>query len=352
MWGQIGDAMLGDTDNPIGAINDAFGLTQSELVFLDINANPGEGFTTVIPIDGAPSLVDFWPHSVRADDFRVVVQTGADQSQDWVPTAPRTLRGEVVGVPFTSVAGSLFDHGLAARIVLPDGGQRWIEPVATHFGDAPDDLYVIYRPEWIIDQGYQCGVGIDGGAGLGGNIGGDFLVPPGGGAGNDGDGNGDGNGDGGDDLGDIIINGDGGEPDDEFCKARLALDADLTFFERWFSSVPLTVDRMEAIINLANVQYEVQTGITHELGLILVRVTDEADPYTDTTDPGALIAEVVVEWETNQTAFDAHVHGPQPRRRRHRNRRRHRRRVRRDAVLAGPEPRWQHHRLARRPFGA
>ena len=238
----------------MNVVNAALNVTQSDIISLHIAAKPGEPFAVEIPLEGQLIHVDLMPHSVRTDDYRLLVQLADGSYADTEPGPIRTVRGSVAELPGAIAAGSLMEDGLHLMILGGQGGGKWwIEPLARHFpaGGIDADLHVIYRQADVIGGCGSCGMDD-----LGNADDADDLEPDGGG-------------------------GQGGIAGGKVCITQMACDADVEYFEDHGSSVAAVEAQISIVTNVMNVQYENQVGITHVISTIIVR-TEEEDPYSST----------------------------------------------------------------------
>lgn len=248
--------------------NAAFGLHRSEIVHTVISPTDAGGAFAFVPNDAGPFVIELNEHSVRSDAYQVLVQ-GADGSlRPAESTAVRTMRGEVLNISGATVAGTMMDDGLHARVTLPDESEYWIEPIAGRVADAGNDQYVVYRTEDVKDTNATCA------AGEHLRIGHAFGGGEHGGGGHGGEGA---------STGTISV-------------AELACDADVEYYQDW-GSVNNVQDRINSVINTVNQQYESEVGITHEISTIIVR-TAEPDPYSS-TDAETLLNQFRNHWNAN-----------------------------------------------------
>ncbi|MHC4429778.1 MAG: zinc-dependent metalloprotease family protein, partial [Planctomycetota bacterium] len=166
---------------------------------------------------------------------------------------------------------SVLPDGLHAMILMPDGARMWIQPAGSLVEGAADNLHAVYHDTDVLPSAGVCGVNEAWLAERQAPPGGDDAPLGGGGAGTGG-------------CSQPLV-------------AELACDADFEYFQDW-GSVPGVENRINTVINVCNLQYESDVGITHEIVTIIVR-TSEPDPYT-TTSPGALLDQLQLEWTTNQ----------------------------------------------------
>lgn len=249
--------------SPHDVLNQVLGVTESNVVTLEVDTTPGQPVFVGVPIRGALALLDLAPNSVRASGYRLIVQNEDGSYTDVEPGLERTLKGEVVGDPFSRVAGSMLEAGLVARISFSNGEEYWIEPVRKRApGFGPMD-HVIYNAEDVIGDCGSCAADAA-----------EMLVSP------------------------ELVNNDGGAVTGGTIKvAELACDADVEYFND-YGSVNAVENRINNVINTVNQQYETEVEITHEITAIIVR-TSEPDPYS-TTDPVDLLVQFRNHWQSQQ----------------------------------------------------
>lgn len=234
------------------------GLTESEVVQLDLPAGLGGLAVIEVPVKGEAFTLELIPHSKRAPEFRVVEV--ADRIETVVdPGLVATFRGRVVEYRGSVVAGGLLQDGLWAQIILPDDTMYWVEPLFGRVpGAAPED-HVVYRGGTTVPAG-DCGVLAS------------TLTP----------------------AQPLGATGCGGD----FCLADIACDADFQFYSDHASSTSFTRNRIELIINIVSLQFERDVQVSFRIGTILVR-TSEPDPYIS-FDPATLLGQFQSEWQANQ----------------------------------------------------
>ena len=250
----------------VAEANRRLGLAQSAVVQLSLPPRAEPRLDVSLEIEGRNETVTLAPHSIRSSSFRVVAQT-SDGSYSEIPTGPvSTLRGKVVGRPGSVVVGSLLADGLHARIVFPDGGEYWVEPIAGRVPGARANHHVVYRGEDALAEGLTCAAAVA------------ALEPEG--------------------------TAEEGTPEVSASQvpkiAEIACDADFEFFLAW-GSVANVQTRIENIINSVNIQYERDVAITHVLGTIIVRTADP-DPYS-TTDAVQLARQFRDHWQANHSGI-------------------------------------------------
>jgi len=238
------------------AANDALGLFASEVVSIDVPADPGDRFTVVVPIDGLLRQIALERRTVRGPDFQLLVQdaTGALVAED--PGAVMTLSGEILGEKGSHVAGGLLDEGVVLSVELGSGERFWVEPLAGRVAGAGAEHHAVYLAGDSVSAG-DCGGGIPA----------QFSGPLG--------------------LGSTPCGND-------HCLAQLACDADFEFYNFAGGSFLRTQTWIEVTIHLVNCVFEREASVTHQITGIVVRAS-EPDPYTSTNED-FLLAQVGAEW--------------------------------------------------------
>ena len=216
---------------------------------LNLPDTVGESFTASVRLGGAMQTLLLEPYTLRADDFRLLVQGEDGQLKAVTPVAERTYRGIIQGHTNTQVAASLIDGQLWATIAL-ESGQVWsVQPLSDLTDLAvPTTSHAIYLDEDILPTDGTCGTdeipqplaNVDDSAGSGGN-------PTSFGTG--------------------------------LFSTDIAFDADFEFFNANGGSVVSTMLDIESVMNTTEFVYERDTNITYEITVIVVRTTS-ADPYS------------------------------------------------------------------------
>ena len=251
----------------VDSVNAEFRLTSSELVDLDVVPQSDGTVSVSLPLDGELYTLQLAPHSVRAPSYRVLLQV-ADGSWVNVPAGPeRTLRGQVMEYDGSIVAGALEEHGLQAQIVLADGSRIQVEPVYGRVDGVRPSMHVVFRNEQILPNGGHCGV--------------TDSTPV-----------------------EDVVQTPGGNTRAGLFTAELACDVDVEYYNR-YGSITSVENRVNNVVNNANIQYERDVEITHVITTILIR-SAEPDPYTS-TDPGTLLDQFRDEWINNQTGIQRDV---------------------------------------------
>ena len=245
-------------------INATLHLEGSWHTTLQISDAPTRRISISIPIENMTYTLELEPYSVRADAYSLFMQDDDGELYEVEPGPIRTLRGSLVELAGSRVAGTLMEDGLYARILLEDGTEYWMEPVGEKIDTAPSNLYAFYRNDDIIPSGGSCAAedhanvasilnmlaNYD--ANNRSNRGGDLQV------------------------------------------AEIACDTDYEYYQDWGSQ---TESRIESVINSLNQQYESEVNLRHEITTIIVRDTS-SDPYTS-SDAGTLLDQFRTQWNNN-----------------------------------------------------
>jgi len=204
-------------------------------------------------------VLDLRPHSVRADDFRVRVQGADGVLREVEPPAITTMKGEVRGMPGSSIRGSLVAGGADLIVTLDDGSLWGVQPQALLDAAAAPGEHIVYDNRDAVEMPGECGGAIVG-PGAVDEPPQDVFVPRGG-------------------LTRIC---------------EVAFDADVEYYVLNGSSVPNTVNDIESIMNAVEGIYENNTGVTYEVTEIVVR-TAEPDPYSS-NDSGTILDTFRTTW--------------------------------------------------------
>lgn len=208
--------------------------------------------------------------SIRTADYQLLVQRSDGKLEPVEPGPESTYTGRVLEHPGSVVAASIERVNLFAMIRLESGATYWVQPLWTaaqamnlNYFPCPSN-HLVYRDSDTVCAGGCSQPDVD---------------PP------------------------IGHNGDnptphGGCGTDELpCIAELAIDVDFEYFQARGSSNFAVQDRVSAIINVVNHQYQRDVHLTHRLQAIVIR-SAEPDPYTaaGATD---LLNQVKAEWVAN-----------------------------------------------------
>ncbi len=239
-------------------------VEQCELLILPMDFTPGLPLSVTLRLEGVHTAIDLRPHSVRSDRFAVFEQRDDGLSHQVKSPIENTLRGEARGLAGSIVAGGVMGDGLAARIILDEEREFWIEPVSARVPGAPAGLHALYtRADLAMGQQWRCG---------------------------------------GPELDEHNPDDEGHEPPADgsvrgatLWTAVMDTDADFEFYQS-YGGTSAVVARISVVTNTMNLQYEREVNITHNLGTMIVRTT-AADPYT-VTDPAVLNAQIEAEWSS------------------------------------------------------
>lgn len=218
--------------------------------------------------------LEFTPVSVRSPDFSLMIQRSDGTFESVDPGPESTYTGHIVNFPGSTVAASVSETELIAMIRLESGATYWVEPLrsvvaATELGSIEYPWpHLIYR-----GSDTQCTGGCSQ----------PDVDPP---AGNQGD--------------NPAPHGACGS-DELPCIAQLAIDVDFEYFQAHGANNGAIQDRISAIINVVNHQFQRDAHVTHRLVTIQIR-TVEPDPYTaaGATD---LLNQVKADWVANGGGF-------------------------------------------------
>lgn len=258
------------------SINAMFNVRESVVTKLDVRGEVGQPFEFLVPIEDQVVMVQLDPVSLLSPDYKLRVQQ-ADGSIVVVPTPPEiTYQGTVQEIPGARVAASLFETGVEAQILMPDGKTYWIEPMGTRVEGAGADDYIVYRGTDAMGWGATCGVTPEMEQAALNDP--ERQAAPG-------------------ERGSGVSNCGDATP----CIAQLAVDADFTYFTARGGTVAAVQNRVNSVINLTNVQYQAQVGITHQIVTIIVR-SAEPDPYQGPSI-NTLLSQLSNEWQTTQAGI-------------------------------------------------
>ncbi|MFO0981662.1 MAG: M12 family metallo-peptidase [Planctomycetota bacterium] len=235
---------------------------------LELPDQGGARLRTSVRLGEREVTLEMTHHSVRASDFRLLVQRESGAIDEVEPAPPETYRGIVLGAPGSVVAGSLHEGQLTALVKL-DGTTWTIHPLRDLERTADARWHVIFSEHDVVPGDWRCAQN-------------DALAPaprilP-------------------SQMGGSVAGGTGNKVCD------IAFDADYEFYHlKNQDSVENTLHDIENIMVGEDVVYERDVAITYEVTVILVRTADP-DPYFS-TDAGTMLGEFVNEWTSNQGAI-------------------------------------------------
>ena len=256
--------------NPhISEINSVYGLSQSELVQVEMEGALGQSVVATFVIDGTKERLLLTPKSVRAENFQLLEQLEDGSLVAVDPGPVSTYEGIISNLPGAQVVGGMQDSGLFAKVVMPHNRNLWLQPISRDFPGADEGTYVIYDEEDIVeDTSARCGVA------SGANH---ISVPVGGNVQSA--------------MGSVQV-------------AELGCDADFEYFQD-YGSVANASNRIQNVIGVMNNQYESQVSLTHVITAIIVR-SNANDPYTS-NDAGTTLNQFRAEWLNNQGGIQRDV---------------------------------------------
>ena len=246
------------------------GLLDADLVGIDLPpAATRAPFAVAVMLRGRTEVLELRPSDVRARDYRLLVQRDDGSFAVPPPRTATTWRGALAGQSGSRVAATLDARGLAARILLTDGTELFLEPLSGKVPGAARREHALYDRHDVLDRGVPCAPPrfAPADSGPSAPAGAEGTTPEASGAGT-------------------------------LKVAELAIDADYEYFMAWGQSVTAVEDRIHTVIDALNLQYESEVGITHRITTVIVR-TSPSQPYT-ATDPNALLDQLRVEWTANR----------------------------------------------------
>jgi len=227
---------------------------------LDLRPHGDDEWQFDLVIEGRDRTLRMWPHDVRGADYRLLVQEEDGAITEDVPGEVNTYRGIDIATPSARLAVGFEADGFRMRLIDTDGRQWFAEPLLDRVAGADESTYAVYEGDAIISPENVCpvdetwrvidtpGTAHDGGAAArGGNI----------------------------------------------MAAEMAVDADYEFYQL-YGSVAGVENRVNAVINSVNLQYEQQCQLTHEIQAIVVR-SSSSDPYS-TNSIETRLEELRAEW--------------------------------------------------------
>jgi hypothetical protein len=243
-----------------------------DLVELDLPALPDASFQVNVPFEGEVMALDLYLHSVRDPEYQVYKRGPARSLIPLPLDHVRTFRGSVRGHPEAQVSGSILPSGTEMLIDLGTGRFVEVQPHFDSFLAGQRNRFIAFDTSTIIEPPSDCGTkdkAIEispassqaaAGSGCTGN----------------------------------------------YCGADLALELDFTHYTLYGSSDVASVAIAEQAVNVANLQYEQQLGIHHDLRFLVVNTTlaDEPPSYAAAPTRLDLLGAFRAEWNANFTGVD------------------------------------------------
>ena len=213
-----------------------------------------------VEIAGQFVTLSLFPHSVRGDEFRVLVDDGSGTLTE-VPAPPiLTRRGTAIEIPDSKVFASWDGVGLHAQIQTPDRSYS-IQPVSDFAVGHAASWHVVIDNGDILPNGHTCGVTSSG----------TFSGPSGGVQ----------------QFGGPTLN-----------LTEIAFDVDFEAYSILGSSVTSTVNTVDSIVNgVENAFDDGSILIGYELTTVVVR-TNVADPYGTATNVDVLLNDFRGTWNS------------------------------------------------------
>lgn len=206
-------------------------------------------------IEGEAVRFFLMPHSVRAEDFKLLVVGPDGIPEEIEPQPSATIRGTVLDWPGSSVTGSLRNGRLTAHVHGGDGAQWLIQPLATVMPGDTTTRHAVYRVEDLLPADGHCGVTHTAREGPAAVAPGD--VPP-------------------------PMPASGGT-----VLTDVSFESDFEFYDDNNRSVTETADDIETVMLIIDDIYRRDVRIAYVINHIIVWTT-ENDPYTH-TDPADLL---------------------------------------------------------------
>ncbi len=249
------------------AVIDQLDLGLYSVQRIDVDVDVDSYIRAHLVIDGKPTTLSLFRHSMRSNDMSVQVVGDDGVEQEVAPPPISTYRGTLSGFRGAKVAASVNDQGqIEAWIRMPH--EIWaIQPLSDAVPGADPDLHVVYRTSEIIPGDWGCGTVNEVVEHLHHLPGTPYF---------------------------------GGGPK----IAEVAFDADFEYYQLNGNSVPNTVADIESIMNAVELIYLNEVNIGYDLGTIIVRTG--ADPY-NSSDPNTLLNQFQAEWTSNQAGVPRDV---------------------------------------------
>ncbi|MHC4802308.1 MAG: FG-GAP-like repeat-containing protein [Planctomycetota bacterium] len=247
------------TDDEVKAALNLKGFSAQQL---QVPAELVDEFEVDVNLDGVPHRLRLRSHSVRAKDFRLLVQGADGVIREVDAPPPCTYRGEVTGGQPGQVAASLVNGQIVATMLMDDGALWQMEPLSKVAPQADHAAHVVYGDADMLPLQGFCGTEMlevpdlptAGSAALGGPV-----------------------------MNDVV---------------QLAFDGDYEYYSiAHNSSIPDATADINTITNSMDMIYAAQAGINYNITTILLR-TSEPDPYTQFSG-SALLTEFADQWNNN-----------------------------------------------------
>lgn len=244
----------------------ALGVAGASVQRLTLQQHSADALTTSVLVGGQPWTMDLQKHSVRAADFRVLVQSEAGGPLVPVPAPPvRTFRGTIRELPGARVTATVVDGQLSAR-VMTSAGEYAITPMTAAGLTGTSDEHAVYR----VGDAVSVSDGVP------------SLVPP---------------------------RATAPEPRDSVADSAavgasitdIAIDSDVEFYLQNGGSIEATVLAIDTLLDAVDGLFDSAMSISYELTAVIVR-TAEPDAYT-AGDIVTLLCQFQFEWNNGTKTF-------------------------------------------------
>ncbi|MDP6601415.1 MAG: M12 family metallo-peptidase [Phycisphaerales bacterium] len=243
----------------INAACEALSLEYCTIQHLELLPVGEDGYELTVIIEGQARRLSFTPRDVRGENYVLLVQE-ADGSLVEYPAGPvNTYRGTEAYHPMVRSALGIEEDGFRLRLIDEDQRQWFAEPLDGRVAGADIDAYAVYEDISIISPLNECPV--DDGWRM-------TDLPS-------------------------SFKSNGANRSGSLLAAEMAVDADYEFFQQ-YGTVSGVENRVNAVINSVNTQYENQCNLTHEIQTIVVRSTS-SDPYS-TNNIETRLDQLQAEW--------------------------------------------------------
>lgn len=212
----------------------AFSLRDGAVQNLSLPVSGGASFDVRVVLAGVVRTLRLSLHDVRAPSFQLLIDDGFRLRQ--VPAAASTTyRGQVVGLPESTVAASLVDGQFAATIHVDRSNLWGVQPLSAFNAALPRESHVVYRGSDVIEPRRHCGVGAPARE---------------------------------------IDHGHGGVAPAAVKVCEIAIDVDLAYFNRYGSNLTQVQNQVTSVINAVGVIYLRDVEIDYRVTTMIVRTTN------------------------------------------------------------------------------
>lgn len=246
---------------PSQAVMQAFGVRKASVQGLEVPANDRQPFELRVVIDGSMRVLRMRPHSMFSADYKALVEDEFGIREIPAPIET-TYQGDIVGIPGSSVALSIWDGTLSANILLP--GKTWtIQPVTDVFKARKKSEHLVYELSDVVASAGICGQN--------GQV-------------------------------DVTQRGGGGSnPLNALLACEIALDCQVDFYRRNGSNVAATIAAAASRMNKVDIIYRRDVTICYRITSTLVRTTKvyQNGPQVGCVSGPDLLEEMRTRWNAN-----------------------------------------------------